>query len=217
LRDAQRERLERLLPDLEITTPDIGATLDPGTLFGARVTQPLWLEVGFGAGEHLIWQAETNRDVNFIGCEPFLNGVARVVTGIDEGALDNIKIFPDDARIILSALPDQSVDRAFILFPDPWPKLRHQKRRLIGPATLTHFARILTDGAELRIATDYSNYKDWILHYVLASEKFEWTARRPVDWRERPTDWPATRYEAKADAAGRACAYFRFKRRQRQG
>lgn len=217
LRKTQRERLASRLPDLEIVSPEVGATLDPEALFAALPRRRLWLEIGFGAGEHLIWQAAAHRDTNFIGCEPFISGVARLVTGIDEGGLDNIRIFPDDARLILSALPDQSVDRTFILFPDPWPKIRHQKRRLIGPAALPDLARILTDGGELRIATDYSGYKEWILHNVLATDLFDWTARRPADWRERPPDWPATRYEEKARKAGRTCAYFVFRRRPRAG
>ena len=175
----------------------------------------LWLEIGFGAGEHLAWQAQAHPDIGFIGCEPFINGVARMLSDIDRAALDNIRLFRDDARLLLAALPEASIDRAFILFPDPWRKTRHHKRRIIAPTTLPLLARVLADGAELRVATDDPGYKSWILQHVRASADFEWMAQSPGDWRSRPADWPATRYEAKAGVAGRTPSFYLFRRRAR--
>jgi tRNA (guanine-N7-)-methyltransferase len=208
-----------LLPKIEIPVPEGGSGIEPGLLFPAtscsEALNRLWLEIGFGAGEHLAWQAAAHPDTGFIGCEPFINGVARLLSEIDRTGLGNIRLFQDDARLLLAALPDSSIDRAFILFPDPWRKTRHHKRRIIGPTTLPLLARVLADGAELRVATDDPGYKSWILHHVRASDEFEWMARSPGDWRSRPADWPATRYEAKAGEAGRTPSFFLFTRRVR--
>jgi len=214
LRPGRQALLERLLPAVELSLGGLSGPLDPATLFSA-LPREVWLEIGFGAGEHLSFQARENRDTGFIGCEPFLNGVARLLADIDAGAIENIRIVRDDARLLLAALRDRSIGRAFILFPDPWPKTRHHKRRMIGPGTLPHLARVLADGAEMRVATDDPGYKSWILQHVLASGTFDWTARSPADWRTRPADWPETRYEAKARMAGRTPAYFVFRRRKR--
>lgn len=183
-------------------------------LFEAPVRE-VWLEIGFGGGEHLLWQARNCPDVGLIGCEPFLDGVVKVVAGVDEagGSLGNIRLHPDDARPLLRWLPDASVARAFILFPDPWPKARHQKRRLVSEATLRELARVMVPGAELRLGTDIADYARWMLIAIAREGSFAWTARGPSDWRERPSDWPQTRYEAKAIAAGRRCNYFRLLRR----
>ena len=174
-----------------------------------------WLEIGFGGGEHLLWQARSAPDVGIIGCEPFLDGVVKVVSAIDDsaGALGNIRLHPDDARPLLRWLPDASIARAFILFPDPWPKARHQKRRLVSETTLRELARVMAPGAELRLGTDIADYARWMLIAIAREGSFAWTARGPSDWRVRPADWPQTRYEAKAVAAGRRCNYFRLVRR----
>ncbi len=216
LRAAQQALVDTLLPRLEIDPGIGGAPVDPAALFAGHV-EDVWLEIGFGAGENLTWHAAAYPGYGFIGCEPYLNGVARLLTTIDEGGLGNVRIYRDDARHLIGSLADRSIGRIFVLFPDPWPKLRHHKRRIVGPGTLPDFARLLRDGGELRVATDDPAYKAWILQHVLANGAFEWTARGPGDWRSRPVDWPATRYERKALAAGRTCAYFRFLRRVRQG
>jgi tRNA (guanine-N7-)-methyltransferase len=130
--------------------------------------------------------------------------------------LRNVRVFAQDARLLLAALPANSVGRVFILFPDPWPKRRQQKRRLIAPATLDRLAEILQDGAELRLATDDLDYLAWILQHTTAHPEFVWLARRPADWRDRPADWPATRYEKKAREAGRSPAFLGFQRRPRR-
>lgn len=172
----------------------------------------VWLEIGFGGGEHLIWQATHNPDVGLIGCEPFEDGVVKVLSAVDTEGLANVRIHADDGRPLLRLLPEAGVDRAFVLFPDPWPKKRHHKRRLISSETVAHFARILRAGGELRIATDIGEYACAILQAVLGHGGFGWTAMGPDDWRNRPTDWPPTRYEAKALREGRRCYYFCFRR-----
>jgi len=202
-----------LLPRLAINLPPSGR-LDTAGLFGnARFS--IWLEIGFGGGEHLAQLAEQHPQTGFIGCEVFENGIVKLLAQIERRRLDNIRIFPDDARLIIAALPTASVDRVFILFPDPWPKRRQHKRRIVSHATLDGLAEIMTDDAELRIATDDAGYLSWILEHITAHPAFEWLARRPADWRGRPPDWPPTRYEAKARAAGRQPAFLRIRRRPR--
>ena len=203
--------IDELLPSIEIFLPGDTETIDPAKVFPATVNQT-WLEIGFGSGEHLVEQALNNPSIGFIGCEPYINGVARILTSIAKFGLKNVRIFRDDARVLLSALPDQSIARAFILFPDPWPKARHHKRRIVGPKTISTLCRLMPVGAELRVATDDPKYKEWILRHILSCTGFEWRARRPQDWQVRSWDWPATRYEMKADAAGRQCSFFLFSR-----
>lgn len=211
LRPHRQQLVDRLLPSLEITLAPTDEAVAPKTLFGQGQSD-FWLEIGFGAGEHLAAQARSNGHLGIIGCEPYLNGVARLLSEIDTDGLQNIRIFRDDARLLIERLEDACISRAFVLFPDPWPKSRHNKRRIVGPVTLPHLARILRDGAELRIATDDPSYKGWILEHVLGSGFFQWTARQPADWRQRPQDWPPTRYEAKAARQGRHSTFFRFLR-----
>lgn len=173
----------------------------------------VWLEIGFGGGEHLVWQASHHPAVSVIGCEPFEDGVVKVLDAIESNGLSNIRLWADDARPLLRALPNASLSRVFILFPDPWPKARHQKRRLVTSQTIDELVRVMRRGGELRIATDIGPYATAILHAVLGSPQFDWICEGPSDWRLRPPDWPGTRYEAKALAAGRRCYYFRFERR----
>ena len=172
-----------------------------------------WLEIGFGGGEHLVWQARANVDVGLIGCEVFEDGVVKVLSVIDEAKLGNVLLSTEDAREVLRRLPAASLDRVFILFPDPWPKTRHHKRRFVQMEMLDSLARIMCKGAEFRFATDDAGYRLWTLERLSAHPAFAWLARSPEEWRARPADWPQTRYEAKAIAAGRACTYLRFVRR----
>ena len=210
LRPGRRSLLEERLPEVGFTIPETGR-LDPRVLFGGE-DRPVWLEIGFGGGEHLAWQAEANPGVGLIGVEPFVNGVARLLSFLEERGCRNVRVLTDDARLLLTALPDASLDRTFVLFPDPWPKLRHQKRRIVNRATVAELARALKPGAELRVATDDADYARWMLEALLAEPRLEWTAERAADWRERPADWPATRYEEKALAAGRRPTFLRFRR-----
>jgi tRNA (guanine-N7-)-methyltransferase len=199
-----------LLPRLAINLPPSGH-FDIAALFG-NARPSIWLEIGFGGGEHLAQLAEQHPQTGFIGCEVFENGIVKLLGQIERRRLDNIRIFPDDARLIMAALPPASVDRVFMLFPDPWPKRRQHKRRIVSRETLDALAEIMTDNAELRMATDDADYLSWILEHITAHPAFEWLARRPADWRERPPDWPPTRYEAKARAAGRLPAFLRVRR-----
>ncbi len=210
LRRGQRDLAAALLPQLSFVLPE-SAALDPTGLFAFRPAA-VWLEIGFGGGEHLAAQAAAHPGIGFIGCEVFDNGVARLVAAVARQGLGNVRIFADDARLLLAALPAQSVERVFILFPDPWPKMRHRKRRLVTAATLDRLAEILADGGELRLATDDPDYLAAMLALATAHPAFAWQARRPADWQERPPDWPPTRYEEKARAAGRAPAFLRFTR-----
>ncbi|HTW52683.1 MAG TPA: tRNA (guanosine(46)-N7)-methyltransferase TrmB [Stellaceae bacterium] len=214
LRAGQRERQSTLLPRVSFALPEDGR-LDPISLFAERPRE-IWLEIGFGGGEHLAAQAEQHPDIGFIGCEVFENGVAKLLSEIERREIANLRIFAEDARPLLSALMPRSIGRVFILFPDPWPKARHHKRRLVAPATLDRLAEIMSDGAELRLATDDPSYLAWMLEHATSHREFSWTARRPADWRGRPDDWPATRYEGKARKAGRAPAFLRFTRRARR-
>jgi len=180
-----------------------------------RLPRPLWLEIGFGGGEHLAAQAAAHPGVTLLGCETFVNGIARLLGLIAEHRLDNVRLFPDDATLLLPALADASVERAFLLFLDPWPKTRHHKRRFVQPNTLRELARVLADGAELRFASDHAEYVRWTLALMLDHPAFAWDAHGPEDWRQRPADAVATRYEAKALARGERCYYLRFRRRLR--
>ena len=215
LRPGQRELLERHLPDLELALPASGeGLLDLSSVFSDR-RRDVWLEIGFGAGEHLAAQAAAHHECDFIGCEPYLNGVARFVADWHTRGLTNVRVFLDDALLLLEALPPERLGRIFLLFPDPWPKRRHHKRRIIAPRTLHHFARTLCDSGELRFATDHSEFCRWTLFHVLSCGAFDWHASGPSDWRRRPDDWPATRYESKAISSGRKPAFLSFYRRAR--
>jgi len=196
LRPGRQRLLDDRLPELAVPLPARPGTLDPKRLF-ARPVEEVWLEVGFGNGEHLAALAAAHPEIGLIGCEPFLNGVAALLAAVEAEGLDNVRIHADDARQVLDALPDASVGRVFVLFPDPWPKARHHKRRFIRPETLDRLARVLAEGGVLRLASDDAPLVDWMLWQTRRHPAFAWTARRAADWRERPADWPPTRYEAK--------------------
>ncbi len=215
MRAGRRAAFERRLPELRIELDGVApGALDPSTLFAVPPAE-VWLEIGAGNGEHLAWQAAAHPEHGLIAAEPYLAGVGRAIGHIDAGGLANICFFVDDARLLLDALAEGSIGRLFILFPDPWPKTRHHKRRIVAPSTLPAIARVLADGAELRLATDDMNYCRWMLALLCRAPAFEWLARGPADWRRRRADWPATRYEEKAIAQGRKPAYLRFRRRRR--
>jgi tRNA (guanine-N7-)-methyltransferase len=197
--------LDAGLARFALQLPEDGA-LDWRAAF-ARPLRELWLEIGFGGGEHLVAQAAAHPDVGFIGCEPFIDGLAALCARVDALGLDNVRIWPDDARAVLARLPDGAVARAFILFPDPWPKARHHKRRLIQPAFLDALARVLAPGAALRVATDDAAYLEHILAVLPPHPAFALRAQGA-----RPADAPETRYEAKARAAGRTPVYLQLER-----
>lgn len=210
---ARQARLDKWLPKIEIPLEGLVPT-GPEGHFGTD-QRDHWLEIGFGKGEHLAAQAKSNPDIGLIGCEPFLNGVSGLVDIVDQENLTNVRIFMDDARLLMDSLPDQSIGRAFILFPDPWPKARHHKRRIVSAGNIKVLSRILKDGAELRIGTDHMEYCRWIMAHMLENPDFIWLSDSPENWRDRPDDWPATRYEIKSREQGRKSSYLRFIRRPR--
>lgn len=219
-----RRRARKLTPNkaslMETLLPRIAVRLQPGEGHDENLPQNLvkqhpriWLEIGFGGGEHLAEQATRHPDVLCIGCEPFIDGVAKLLDDVDERQLNNVRILPEDVRLLLDALPDASIDRVFILFPDPWPKIRHQKRRIVSQQMLDIIFRVLKPGGELRLATDHVDYAIWMLAQVLAHQGFEWQAERNVDWKTAPSDWVPTRYEQKARAEGREPVYYLLKKK----
>lgn len=212
LRAGRRRAVERALPDLRIELPPGREPIDVASLF-RHAPREIFLEVGFGAGEHLVQQARDHPEAGFIGCEPFFDGVARLVQALDEDGIGNVRVFMDDARLLLQYLASSCLVGVYVLFPDPWPKTRHHKRRFISPPVVRELARVMAPGAELRVATDHPDYLVWIVEHLHRTAAFEWLARRPDDWRRRPTDWPPTRYEQKAIATGRTCTFLRYRRR----
>ncbi len=192
----QQKLMDELLPKLSVNINDHIASFDPNELFEEKPKE-IWFEIGFGGAEHLIGQAQNNPDIGFIGCEPFLEGVAKAVTLIWENEIPNIRLHAYDARDILNGLADQSLDRVFIMFPDPWHKTKHHKRRLIQPEFLETLSRVLKPGGKVRFATDWANYADWALERFEQSPHFEWTATKADDWRIPPADHVTTRYQTK--------------------
>lgn len=211
LRAARRRLLEDLLPKIRLDPQSDQIASDLKALFAVPVRE-VWLEIGFGGGEHLATQAERNPDIGFIGCEPFINGVASLLKHLEERQLTNVRVYDDDVRHLLGLMGEESLDRIFILFPDPWPKTRHHRRRIVKPETIVEFARLLKSGGELRFASDHAEYVAWALRYLLKNKSLKWTAERAADWRLAPDDWVETRYEQKAKAKGDAPAYLRFEK-----
>ncbi len=207
LRAGHRRLVAENLPKLEIE-PE---AFDAGTLF--RVApKACWLEIGFGAGEHLIEQAKANPHVGLVGCEPFLNGVAAALAGVEREGLANVRLRRGDAQTLVEAAPDGFFSRVFLLYPDPWPKRRHNKRRIVSDAMIDALARVVAPGGEIRFATDIDDYAGWTLGRFLDSPRFRWAAATAVDWRTPWPEWRPTRYEEKAHRAGRASVYLTFVR-----
>ena len=198
------------LMDNEFPKLDFGPTVKAGENPLANIEGEVWLEIGFGGAEHLLWQAEHNPDVTHLGVEPFLNGVAKAVRGIVDKKLGNILLYRGDARDVLKLLPDQSLQRVFVLFPDPWPKARHNKRRIINKDFLADLHRVIKPGGTFRFGSDIIHYVDWTLTRLKHHGGFDWTATSQEQWRVRPDDWPSTRYLEKAIREGRSGHFFEF-------
>jgi tRNA (guanine-N7-)-methyltransferase len=211
LRPGQVGLVAGALPDLRLDL-DAPAPSDLARLFPGSMRE-IFLEIGYGGGEHLTQRAGENRDVGFIGCEVYINGVARMLGQIGQHRLDNVRLWDEDAKPLLEWLPEASLDRAYLLYPDPWPKRRHRKRRFLSEDMLTKFARVLKPGAELRFATDIDDYAAFALARVARSAEFEWTAQCQDDWLTPWAGWRSTRYEVKALREGRRGAYITFRRR----
>ncbi|MEQ8482060.1 MAG: tRNA (guanosine(46)-N7)-methyltransferase TrmB [Hoeflea sp.] len=211
LKGAQAVVHEKRLPELKLDlaqpAPADLAVLWPGPVESVR------LEIGFGGGEHLLHRARAAPATGFIGVEPFVNSMAKMVSGLDAEGLTNIRVHDDDATQLLDWLPGGSIDHIDLLYPDPWPKKRHWKRRFVSPVNLDRFARVLKPGGRFCFASDIDTYVNWTLAHIAAHQDFEWTAERADDWRMPWEGWPGTRYEAKAIREGRTPAYLGFVRR----
>jgi len=215
LRVGQEEHLASTLP--RVAVPGVGwdenperTPVDLDALFGGP--REIWLEIGFGGGEHLLAQARANPEVGLIGAEPFVNGVAMHLAAMERAGATNIRLHAGDARDLMEVLPEASIARAFVLYPDPWPKTRHHKRRFISAENLDALARVLRSGAHLRVVSDIPDYIRHSLEEVHQHADFAWLAEGPGDWREPWADWPGTRYEAKALRERRTPCYLTFQR-----
>lgn len=203
--------LETGLPAYRV---DVGmpAPADLCSLFQAPVTR-LRLEIGFGGGEHLLHEARRFPDTGFIGVEPFVNSMAKLMLALTNEPLANLRVYDDDATQLLDWLPDASLDGIDLLYPDPWPKRRHWKRRFVSAVNLDRFARVMKAGGLFRFASDIDTYVNWTLLHCRAHAQFEWQAGSAADWHTPYEGWPSTRYEAKAIREGRRSAYLTFRRR----
>jgi len=210
LRPHQAALMESLLPRLAV---DVGAPPpDPLARLFARPVDDVGLEIGFGGGEHLVAQAADRTRRGFIGCEPFVNGMAKALTLIEVRGLDNIRLHFGDASDLIAWLPAGALASVDLLYPDPWPKRRHWKRRFVQDASVTGLARVLRPGGEFRFVTDWPDYAQWTLARLICSPLFVWTAERADDWRQPWPGFTPTRYEAKAKHAGRPPCYLVFRR-----
>ena len=227
LKPSREVLLEAFLPKVRLPEITGQTEIDPASCFSLPV-QSVWLEIGFGGGEHLAEQSRRRPQTGFIGAEVFLNGVTSLLThltgmerrgdvdenvGLAEGRVDNVRVYDEDVRDILPCFKAGSFERIYVLFPDPWPKRRHTDRRFIGPKNLPVLARLLKSGGELRVASDDMNYIRWSLEHLMKSADFEWAAQMADDWRKPPADWVNTRYEMKALAKGKKPVYLIFKRK----
>ena len=209
LRSYQAGLIEKLLPRLRL---DVNAPLsDAQGLFQHR-PDTLCLEIGFGGGEHLAVQAACFPHTGFLGCEPFVNGAAKLLAEIDSQQLENIRLHVGDAGELIEQLPAASIGMVYLLYPDPWPKRRQRKRRFVSGDMLRRLARIMVQGGQLRFATDIDDYAGWVLARIMACPEFEWTPASSADWLEPWPAWPGTRYEAKAITQGRPRSYLTFHR-----
>jgi tRNA (guanine-N7-)-methyltransferase len=210
LRIHQADLIDNLLPHLalDISTP---APDDIGDIFESK-RRGIRLEIGFGGGEHLIAEALAFPDIGFIGCEPYVNGMAKILTQIEANNIGNIRLYAGDAAELLAWAPPASLDRIDLIHPDPWPKRRHWKRRFVQDATVKAMARVIKPDGEFRFVSDIDDYCAWTLARLLRSPEFFWTAERASDWREPWPGYTMTRYGRKAEREGRVAAYLRFRR-----
>jgi tRNA (guanine-N7-)-methyltransferase len=211
LRPKQASALAEVLPRLRVN-PDVPAPADLRELFPVSVDRVV-LEIGFGGGEHLYHASGAERSTGFVGVEPFVNGMASLLRLLEREPRANIRLYDDDATVLLDWLPAGSLDRIDLFYPDPWPKKKHWKRRFVNRANLNRFARALRPGGMFRFASDIEHYVNWTLLEAARQGDFLWQAKTPDDWRTPYEGWPGTRYEAKALREGRTPAYLTFARR----
>ncbi len=212
LRQAQEERLETLLPRLLLPRGDaLLSREDLAGLFGFT-PEDLVLEIGFGGGEHLAHRAQESPRTGFIGCEPFINGMVKLLGEVEAHDLCNIRLWDEDAGLLLPRLPEAAFGRIYLLYPDPWPKRRNRKRRFVSPNNLAAIARLLKPGGTFHFASDIDDYVGWTLARAMNEPRLRWQAQGPDDWRAPYPGWPGTRYEAKAIREGRRPSYLTFTR-----
>lgn len=209
IRPGKQAAYESIMPAVRITLPAGDAPVDPHEFFGGAFTE-LWIEIGFGDGEQLSYQAANNPHIGMIGCEPFINGVSALCRDIQDKNLKNVRIWQDDARLLLPRLAPQSLDRCCLLNSDPWPKTRHHKRRFVQRETLDMLHRLLKPGAEFRMSTDHPDLAAWELEKTYFHGGFMWNAQCADDWRRRPADMPETRYQKKGAGQGRPTVFLSF-------
>jgi tRNA (guanine-N7-)-methyltransferase len=210
LRVHQADLIENLLPHLSVDISG-SAPADLATLFDPKVAS-VRLEIGFGGGEHLVAEAQALPQIGFVGCEPYVNGMAKILTRIEAHSIGNIKLFAGDAAALLAWAPAHSLDRIDLIHPDPWPKRRHWKRRFVQDLTVAAMARVLKPSGEFRFVCDIDDYVAWTLAHLARSADFVWTAERADDWRLPWPDYTMTRYGRKAMREGRRAAYLQFRR-----
>lgn len=218
LRPGQQKHLETSLPQLSIPGVDRQENPERRPVDLAELLpgmKEVHLEIGFGSGEHLIAQARGAPGIGFLGAEHYVNGVASLLARLERDRVENVRLTAGDARDLLDVLPSTSIARIYLLYPDPWPKARHHKRRFVNTDNLDAFARILRLGGELRVASDIPDYINWTLRHLTRHPGFEWTARRPQDWHRPWGCWPGTRYEQKALSEGRTPCYLTFRRQSK--
>ena len=206
---ARQQLLDDLLPRFRVDSEK--EISDLPAIFSSSV-RDVWMEIGFGAGEHLVGQAAKYKEIGFLGCDPYINGVASLLSKVNKENLSNIKVFDGDVRLLIPKLPSASLGRLFLLYSDPWPKKRHHRRRITSELNINEFARLLKPGGELRFATDAIEFATWTLERILRDPRFVWLARQPCDWQLPPADWIQTRYEQKACARGVRSVYLNFLR-----
>ena len=203
LHGGQQAVYDATLPDLEIR---LAGRLDPRDLF--PVAEKIIVEIGYGGGEHLGLEAARHSTTGYIGCEVFTGGIGKMVQTIAAEGLSNIRLFTDDALKLLMELPDASLDEVYLLYPDPWPKTRHHKRRFVSPTTLTELARVIRPGGVFHFATDIEDYANWTLAHIVRAPQFSFAPEKPGSWHEPYPGWQPTRYEQKARREGRMVSFY---------
>ena len=210
LRPHQTGLVAHLLPHLSLDPGEFSLS-DPAALFGLPVEE-VRIEIGFGGGEHLVAEALAFPCTGFIGCEPYVNGMAKILTQIEAHNIGNIRLLAGDASDLLTCLPEGSLSRIDLIHPDPWPKRRHWKRRFVQDSTIAEMARVLRPGGEFRFVSDIADYCAWTLSHLARSHDFLWLAERAADWHNPWPEYTMTRYGRKAEREGRRAAYLRFRR-----
>ena len=194
----KKQLMNELLPQV---TPEVASLL---------AHKHVALEIGFGGGEHLYHAAKSDPDTLYIGAEPYIDGVSKLLAMQDDAPLDNLRVWADDARLLMKDMPDSCLDMCYILFPDPWRKTRHHKRRLVQHGFLDELVRLLKPAGKLLLATDHRDYSVWMLEQMLTHKAFHWTAERAVDWMGAPERWTQTRYQQKTTEQGREPVFLEF-------